>query len=208
MARRTKAEAEATREAILDAAESVFYERGVARASLEEVARTANLTRGAIYWHFKNKVELFNAMVERVRLPLDALIEELEHQGGGDPIAALRGSFRVMLQKLASNDQYRRVYTIVLLRFEQLGEFAESNEYSCQASRQVHHTLCALFERADVRGQLLPNAEPALAAMVVRLFLVGLHSEWLREPDRYDLETWGLKALDAILRGFVRETTA
>jgi AcrR family transcriptional regulator len=171
------------------------------------VARTANLTRGAIYWHFRNKVELFNAMVERVRLPLDALIEELELQGGGDPLAALRGSFRLMLQKLASNEQYRRVYTIVLLRFEQLGEFAESDEYACQASRQVHHTLCALFERAGARGQLQASAEPALAAMVVRLFLVGLHTEWLREPDRYDLETWGLKALDAILRGFVRETT-
>lgn len=205
MARRTKAEAEATREAILDAAESVFFERGVARTSLEEVARTAHLTRGAIYWHFKNKVELFFAMMDRVRLPLDALIDELEQQDGGDPLTALRGSVRVMLQNLAGNEQYRRVYTIFLLRFEQLGEFAESHEHDCRLTRQLHHTLCALFERASLRGQLRAGAEPALAAMVVRLFLGGLHTDWLREPDRYDIEKWGMQALDSILSGFAQE---
>ena len=55
MARRTKEEALATRHALLDAAERVFGRRGVARTSLVEIAEEAGVTRGAVYWHFKDK---------------------------------------------------------------------------------------------------------------------------------------------------------
>ena len=56
---RTKAEAEETRNSILSAAERVFFEKGVSTASLDDVAKAAGVTRGAIYWHFSNKTDLF-----------------------------------------------------------------------------------------------------------------------------------------------------
>ena len=71
MARRTKEEAQETRGRILDAAESVFHEKGVAHSSLAEIAQVAGVTRGAIYWHFKDKADLFEAMMDRVTLPLE-----------------------------------------------------------------------------------------------------------------------------------------
>ena len=71
MARRTKEDADATRNSLLDAAERVFYEKGVSRASLSDIAQAAGATRGAIYWHFKDKVALFNAMMDRVTHPLE-----------------------------------------------------------------------------------------------------------------------------------------
>ena len=79
MARKTKAEAAATREALLDAAEEVFFAKGVARTSLEQIARHAGLTRGAVYWHFKNKGDLFMALVQRVRMPFQSLMEEVNN---------------------------------------------------------------------------------------------------------------------------------
>ena len=72
MARRTKADAQATRSSLLDAAEQLFQARGVSRTSLNDIALAAGTTRGAIYWHFKDKADLFNAMMERVTLPLEA----------------------------------------------------------------------------------------------------------------------------------------
>ena len=74
MARRTKEEAQETRNRLLDTAEHVFNERGVSRTSLTEIAEAAGLTRGAIYWHFKNKLDLFNAMMERVTLPMEEVV--------------------------------------------------------------------------------------------------------------------------------------
>jgi len=204
VARRTKAEAEATREALLDAAECVFMEQGVASAALEEVARRAGLTRGAIYWHFRNKVDLFNAMVDRVRLPLGNLISELQQQGEGDPIALLRNAIRLQLHTLISDERCRRVYTILYHRFEQTDEFVAANsERNMTLIRATHQTLCELFERAEHRGQLRAGATPAVVAMTVRLYLNGLYLDWLRDPERYDIELWGMRALDTILDGVV-----
>lgn len=53
--RKTKAEALKTREELLLSALDTFYERGISRASLNEIAQTAGVTRGALYWHFKIK---------------------------------------------------------------------------------------------------------------------------------------------------------
>ena len=74
--KRTKEEAEQTRQALLDAAMTVFHQRGVARASLDQIARAAGLTRGALYWHFKNKEHLFEALCER---HLAVMHEEMHH---------------------------------------------------------------------------------------------------------------------------------
>ena len=76
MARRTKAEADETRTKLLDAAEQVFFEKGVARASLNEIAQRAGATRGAVYWHFKDKVDVFTSMLSRICMPFEELCDD------------------------------------------------------------------------------------------------------------------------------------
>ncbi|WP_327163297.1 TetR family transcriptional regulator [Pseudomonas plecoglossicida] len=55
MARKTSAEAEETRQRIIDAAVEVFAAQGVPDATLDQIARMAGVTRGAVYWHFNGK---------------------------------------------------------------------------------------------------------------------------------------------------------
>src|SRR5688500_12124271 len=64
MARRKKEDALETRHRILDTAARVFLKKGTARTSLDDIAAAAGVTRGAIYWHFKNKIDLFDAMAQ------------------------------------------------------------------------------------------------------------------------------------------------
>lgn len=56
--KRCKQDAEKTKSQLIDAACEVFYREGVARATLEQIAREAGVTRGALYWHFNNKVDI------------------------------------------------------------------------------------------------------------------------------------------------------
>jgi len=55
---------EATRNALLDAATALFFARGFGRTALEDVAAAAQVTRGAVYYHFANKQQLFEAVLE------------------------------------------------------------------------------------------------------------------------------------------------
>jgi AcrR family transcriptional regulator len=84
--RRTKAEAGETRETILDSAETVFLEHGVNQSTLNQIAEHAGVTRGAIYFHFKDKIELYQDVVERVRLPQDDLLTKAMHCENSNPL--------------------------------------------------------------------------------------------------------------------------
>ncbi len=59
---RTKEE---RRDQIISAAISCFSEKGYYEASMDDIAKEANLSKGSLYWHFKSKRELFQSLVER-----------------------------------------------------------------------------------------------------------------------------------------------
>ena len=60
-------QAAATREELLAQSLALFAKRGVSNTSLDDVATAAGVTKGAIYWHFHNKDELFQAILDRIR---------------------------------------------------------------------------------------------------------------------------------------------
>ena len=61
--RRTKEDAEKTKEQLLEAAGIIFRKRGYAATKLEEIAAAVNLSRGAITWHFLNKQTIFRTLI-------------------------------------------------------------------------------------------------------------------------------------------------
>ena len=118
MVRRTKEEALETRASILDAAERVFFEKGVSRTSLADIAQAAGVTRGAIYWHFANKGDLFNEMFDRVLLPLDELKAASVNPEEADPLGRLIEICTVCLRDTAADPRRRRVFDILFLKCE------------------------------------------------------------------------------------------
>lgn len=66
MARKTKAEAAATRESVLMAALDLFTEKGYSRTTCAEIGKRIGMTRGAVYWHFENKEALLAVLIDHV----------------------------------------------------------------------------------------------------------------------------------------------
>src|SRR3569833_1376099 len=116
MARRTKEDALATRHCLLDAAERVFQSKGVSASSLADIAAAAGTSRGAIYWHFKDKAALYNAMIERVSLPLEHAISDAP--GRCEPLTSLRQAIVAALDKTATDPQTRRVFEVATHKVE------------------------------------------------------------------------------------------
>jgi TetR/AcrR family transcriptional regulator, acrAB operon repressor len=80
--RRTKDEAAITRATLLKTALSVFSAKGYSAATLDDLAKAAKMTRGAIYWHFKNKADLYNTLVEEVSARGAAVVQAAVAEGG------------------------------------------------------------------------------------------------------------------------------
>lgn len=201
MARRTKEDADATRNALLDAAELVFYEKGVARASLSEIAQAAGATRGAIYWHFKDKVDLFNAMMDRATLPLEGVCNAGEAAHAREPLAQLRGMVELLLRSIVNDAHMRRVFEIALYRVEYVSELSGVRERHLAA----HARFQALLERnlslAAAQASLALPMPAAMAAAGLHALFNGLLQSWLLGEASFDLPTTGRAAVDAYLRG-------
>lgn len=90
MARKKKEEAQKTRQQLLEAAITQFATRGVANTTLTDIADAAKVTRGAVYWHFTSKSEIFNAIWEQ-QLPFREIIHDrLSLSENDDPLLVIR----------------------------------------------------------------------------------------------------------------------
>ncbi len=205
MARKTKAEAEATREGILDAAELCFLEDGVFRTTLERIAARAGYTRGAVYWHFKNKQEVLEVVIDRLELPIVAGLEQLGLAQHNWPMRALRVFFKRAFNEFSRNTHARNAIEIILLRCE-LVEETRSILLRQQQSMVVGlaHVTKA-FVRARQLKQLQEHLEPATCALAVHCLAYGVLREWLLNPKMSHLPRQGMAVLDAVLAGFVVE---
>ena len=197
MARRTKDEAEKTRNAILDAAERIFYKHGVARTSLEQIAKSAGVTRGAVYWHFKDKIELCQAMLQRVFLPQEEIIERLAKGGSRTPLKDLNTACRDALKLIASDPRRRRVVTILTLRCEYVEEMEAVMERRRDCKDHLLQRSKILFARAKKLKQLSPRWTPSLAAISLQSLISGLIISAIEERRGFNLAKNGPACLDA-----------
>jgi TetR/AcrR family acrAB operon transcriptional repressor len=204
MARRTKEDAEQTRETILDAATTLFFRRGVARASLEEVARMAGVTRGAVYWHFRDKLDLFAAIEERLRLPQEAQLIELTRSSPRDPLGELERTIIQFLTRLASDQALQIQMTVVLLRVDYIDEMAAALERQAAFQARFADALKLYFR--DVVPRPGPGCDwtPPIAAQVLHTLVHGTILRALRFPAVYPLQTNGLIAVKAFMKALRR----
>lgn len=201
MARRTKAEAEQTREAILDAAELVFASRGVGASTLEDIAKAAGVTRGAVYWHFKDKAEIFDAMHRRVKLPLDRFMEDA--LAGDDILQGLRDSCVFALKQIATDIRMQRVFGILMFRCELAAADACRNDRYKMEKRAVTQKFERSFARAKKQGLLAADISPRLAASALSSFIGGLFNAYLRDPEQFNLKRDAVKLVDVFFRGLL-----
>lgn len=202
VARRTKEDAEATRERLLDAAEQVFYVRGVSGASLADVANRAGLTRGAVYWHFKDKLDLFDAMMQRVTLPIEQVLKG-GRQGfaGLSPVGRIVRRLAFIARAVSIDERVRRVFEIALFKVEHVGELvAVQQRWVLGADRitsLLEQDLAMAYEELDAA----PALPVGLAAKGLQVLFDGLLHAWLLRQGGFSLEVESRQLTQFYLKG-------
>ena len=155
-----------TREKIVEAAERVMRERGLARSTTKEIARAAGYSEGTLYKHFESKEDLFLAVLAE-RLPsFLALVEELPARVG-------RGTVRETLEEVASTALafYGEIVPMAASIFSEpglLARYREGVHKRGAGPRMVNEALTAYLEAEKRIGRVREDADPeAVAAMVL-----------------------------------------
>ena len=189
MARKTKQQALETRQHILDVAIRLFSEQGVSATSLADIAQAAGVTRGAIYWHFKNKSDLFSEIWELSESSIGDLENEYRAKFPDDPLTVLREILVYILEATAAEERRRLMMEIIYHKCEFVGEMA--------VVQQAHRNLCLeSYDRIEqalqlcVDSGLLPgDLLTRRAAILMRSYISGLMENWLFAPQMFDLKS-------------------
>ena len=201
MARCTKEESLETRSRILDAAVDVFYSQGVSQTSLADVANAAGVSRGAIYWHFTNKSDLFNAMCERVRLPMEAMIRNSAEESSIDPLGQFRSWCLFALGEGVNNAQTRKIFATILHKCEFVDPVDPIYMRQQECFLEGRINIQRILRFAVAKGQLPRNLDPNLAAIMVQGLLSGVLDNWLFNTDSFDLGEQAARIVDFCIHG-------
>ena len=186
MARKTKEEALKTRQMLLDAAIEQFARRGVSNTTLTDIADAAGVTRGAVYWHFSSKSELFNAMWQE-QIPLRDLIHhKLKQIETGNPLLDLKNKFVLGLQYIAETPRQRALMQILYHKCEFNSDMM--SEYEIRKKIGFGYDSVRDILQGCVRNQILPkDTNIEIILIVLYSAFSGLIKNWLMDPQQFDL---------------------
>ena len=201
MARKTKEDAEITYTVLLDAAEQVFFEKGVARTTLNDIAAAAGMTRGAIYWHFKDKGDLLQALFDRALLPMEAMLNELPECTCQDALGTLRQLFIHAFTQLGQSERQQRVLGIMFHKCESTGDQQAVMQQEIQHRDACLAQCQGILQSAVDQGQLPADTDVFLSLQAVHNFIVGTMHQWLLTPQRYALDKVAPALVDMLLAG-------
>jgi TetR/AcrR family transcriptional regulator, acrAB operon repressor len=188
MVRKTKEDAEITRQKLIDAAREVFLVKGVSRTSLQQIAAHAGVTRGAVYWHFSNKTELFYAMREQVFLPLidrmdDTLLTEYDLDSEIDPLSRIEKSLLDTINELSQDQTTRQTYEVMMSKCEYVDEFAEVLQDMLNNCSGVVEKFEHAYANAQKLNLVQSHVTAKELAMDTHLFFSGLFNMWVKDAD-------------------------
>ncbi len=204
MVRKTKQEALETRHRLLDAAEQLFHERGVSRTSLQDIASAAGVTRGAVYWHFEDKVQLFTAMMDRATMPLEEGLLPQEGTSAPPSLVDLRWGLLNVFHTCSHSERTRRVFEIAMKKVEFSGEMQALHARKLANHRAWRSQNQDCFEAAKAAGQLPASLDSGTAAIALVALVDGLIHQWIMDPDAFDLTAMGEAAIERFMNSLVQ----
>lgn len=202
--RRTKAEAAETRCAILCAAEQLFFEKGVATSTLDEIATAAGVTRGAIYWHFDSKSDLFLELYNAADLPRVNMadVDDVE-ANEGDAFQVIEKMACDWLKELAS-DRHRQRLLSILLRTNFTEEFQPVMAELEKLDQEHTEHMERLLTGAQRNGRLAEIWTPQSAGKAFKWLMKGMCWDWLLFGRKFDLVDDGGDRVRRLLASFRR----
>jgi TetR/AcrR family transcriptional regulator, acrAB operon repressor len=174
--------ADRTRATLLDAALAAFAQRGVRATTLEQVAASAALTRGAVYWHFADKSALVTAVFEQLVWPFDIGADIEVYRQAENTLDLLREVLWGTMHNCLTDARQRRRMEVVV-RYRGTPELPEELSASLETMiLRALERLTAVLNIAYERGELRRGLTPIDVARCLVAACIGVIAEHMDDP--------------------------
>jgi len=183
--RKTREDTEKTRLGVIAAALKLFSSNGYSRTTLNMIATEAGFSRGPIHWHFRNKDELFEAVLQYSQEPLQQLVGQA--QASADPVAGITLFIDEWFRLLVEDRWYRQSFEILLNKTELTDSMAATIRRERQLTRSMVEMLSRRLAEAADAGQLTLTDTAEDVALLLYSTLMGITQSWLFSPRLFSL---------------------
>jgi AcrR family transcriptional regulator len=152
-----------TRQALVDAARGLFTDQGYAATGTEEIVAAARVTRGALYHHFRDKNDLFRAVMEQVATEVAERLIESELGAASDAWTEVRDGLRAFLDLCVVTDDFQRI--VLVEGPAVLGHEA----WDDLVARHGSNLLAQWLSRAIADGRIQPLPVPPLTRLLIAM---------------------------------------
>ena len=172
---------------LLEAALEVFSTKGYTASTLEDIAKAANVTRGALYHHFSGKAELYNTLLEQAA-DRPAQVVQSAVAEGGTFLEVMRRVFVRQITLIQSDATYRATAELVMFKLEPNAELEAANEMLVSGRQTTLEMLTQSFAQGVELGVIRTDLEPVEIARAFLALQIGLFHVWSTPPQGFDLE--------------------
>ena len=168
--RRTKEDAELTRQQLLDIGCQVFGDKGYAATRLSDIAEKAGVTRGAIYWHFKNKKQLFIALFQEKVEPFFEIVGKVLDEDLR-PLQVLHKTMSLILDEMEKNAEFRSQQALDAANRKVQQDIPELREYMIKRTRKFLRKATKIIQKGQEMGEIRNDIAPdAIIGTYLTLF--------------------------------------
>ena len=185
-----------TRDRILYAALEIFSDKGYDTSSISEICKKADITKGALYWHFKDKLDLYQQLIEEI---IKGVIEDScdLKTGIGSPLERLSYFNRKHLRLIQDHEFYQKALLMFLreLRTDRIAEMYKSMDILNEK-----YDFQIVFRQAIEANELSDSLTPKEYIELYKSVMASLTINWLIKGKKFDLCKIGQKYFNYTFR--------
>ncbi|MEB8431834.1 TetR family transcriptional regulator [Cocleimonas sp. KMM 6892] len=207
MARKTKEDAQKTFQALLEAAQRLFIKQGIANTTLNQIAKEAGMTRGALYWHFENKDALIMALWEEGAGSFNhetthALENLSENENPADTFRLLMHG---VIGAVLTDPKLSQSLKIIMNCVEITDEETPLRAYLQEKYTSYFTSMAIAIEHLKSQSMLKVELSANTIAAGLLSYLYGMVNSHLQPSRLINLENDGIALIDLYLNSFIKD---
>ena len=159
---------------------------GYSKTTLSEIAKNAGYTRGAVYWHFKDKSEILKNLITKFHGRFSAKQSDIL-ESSLEPLDKIKAMININLPLLYNNKEFRDFIELTWFKTE-IDQHEGLLQGKIAITNNFNDTITKLFKEASHKGALKNGVDPKIAALSVTSIINGIYRGYFVMPDKLQSE--------------------
>lgn len=198
--KKTKEEAAETRNKLLEAGLNVFSRKGFSATTLVDIAAEAGVTRGAVYWHFKDKEELYWELNQKYNMLFFGKINDFLHQDM-NAIEKLQVIINYLFTMLEESPEFRMIEEINHIKSECLESCKSLHGDFKNQKDQKWMTVKNIIDQGIAEGIIRRDIDSESITSAIVGYVFGLEVLWLHDPQAFSIKGRCEDLIKVLLKG-------